>query len=120
MLQAPVEYARKNLSDSEPGFTTRNVRWIADISADGQLINVLPLGDDKGEQTSKCPDMHNMNAGGRAHFLVESVQTISLHFKANEDLKKISGTREKHLYFAGLVSQAKSHANVMRPFCAVS
>jgi len=115
MLNQLVEYARQNLTDSEPGFTTRNVRWLVDISADGQLINVLPVGDDKGEQTSKCPDMHNMNAGGRAHFLVETLQTTALFFKTNEDPKKIAGSRAKHLFFGEMVQQAKVEATALQP-----
>jgi CRISPR-associated protein Csd1 len=115
MLQPLVEYAQKNLTDSEPGFTTRNVRWLADISSDGNLINVLPLGDDKGEQTSKCPDMHNMNAGGRAHFLVETVQTISLLCKPNEDPKKIAGSHEKHIFLQSLLQQSGVVAASIKP-----
>lgn len=41
MLNELVRYAQANLSDSEPGFTTRTVRWLADLSAEGNLINIL-------------------------------------------------------------------------------
>lgn len=115
MLQSLVEYANKNLADSEPGFTTRSVRWLVDVSADGQLINVLPVGDDKGEQTSKCPDMHNMNAGGRAHFLVETLQTISLFCKANEDPKKVTASGEKHLFLKGMICQSSETIPALQP-----
>lgn len=117
MLQELVRYAQTNpaLSDSEPGFTTRTVRWIAELSLDGQLVNVLPLGDDKGEQTSKCPAMHNMNAGGRAHFLVETLQTITLLCKPNEDPKKVAGSREKQTYFKEMVRQASVAAMAIQP-----
>lgn len=115
MLQPLVEYARKNLADSEPGFTTRNVRWLAEISSTGQLINVLPLGDDKGEQTPKCPDMHNMNAGGRAHFLVESLQTVSLYFKNNESKANIEKTRKRNAYFVEMVKTAATVAVELQP-----
>jgi CRISPR-associated protein Csd1 len=107
MLNQLVTYARQNLSDSEPGFTTRTVRWLVEISADGQLINSIPLGDDKkGEQISRCPEMHNMNAGGRAHFLVETLQTIILLCKPNEEPKKIAGSQEKQLFFKEMVRLA--------------
>lgn len=114
MLNELVEYARKNL-DSEPGFTTRTARWLVDISSDGQLINILPLGEDKGEQTPKCPEMHNMNAGGRAHFLVETLQTVTLLCKSNEDEKKITGSREKQSFFAGMLNQAATSAVMLQP-----
>ena len=115
MLQSLVEYAHKNLADSEPGFTTRSVRWLVDVSGDGRLINVLPVGDDKGEQTSKCPDMHNMNAGGRAHFLVETVQTISLFCKANEEPKKVAASGEKHLFLKGMICQSSETIPALLP-----
>jgi CRISPR-associated protein Csd1 len=115
MLQSLVEYAHKNLADSEPGFTTRNVRWLVDVSGDGRLINVLPVGDDKGEQTSKCPDMHNMNAGGRAHFLVETLQTISLFCKANEDPKKVAASGEKHQFLKEMICQASETVPALQP-----
>jgi CRISPR-associated protein Csd1 len=116
MLNQLVTYARKNLSGSEPGFTTRTVRWLVEISRDGQLINTLPLGDDKkGEQTSKCPEMGNMNAGGRAHFLVESLQTVTLLCKPNEEPKKIAGSQEKQSFFKRMVRQAAAEASSLLP-----
>lgn len=115
MLNELLHYAKTKLPGSEPGFTTRTVRWLADISSAGELVNVLPLGDDKGEQTSKCPDMHNMNAGGRAHFLVETVQTISLLCKPNEDPKKIAGSHEKHLFLQSLLQQSGLVAASIKP-----
>ena len=53
MLQDLLRYAERNpaLTDSEPGFTTRPVRWLAELSLDGRLVNLVPLGDGKGEQS---------------------------------------------------------------------
>ncbi len=116
MLNQLVEYAQKNLAGSEPGFTTRTVRWLVEISGEGRFVNVLPLGDEKrGEQTTKCPEMHNMNAGGRAHFLVETLQTVALFFKLNEDSKKIAGSLEKHSYFKEMIHQASATALALQP-----
>src|SRR3989339_817524 len=116
MLQELIRYAQTNPDlDPEPGFTTRTVRWLAELSLDGQLVNVLPLGDDKVEQTSKCPAMHNMNAGGRAHFLVETLQTITLLCKPNEDPKKLAGSREKQTYFKEMVRQASVAVMALQP-----
>ncbi|KQC11303.1 MAG: hypothetical protein APR62_10210 [Smithella sp. SDB] len=106
MLHELIKYDPPELPPSEPGFTTRTIRWLVEISTNGKLINVLPLGDNKGEQVSKCPEMHNMVAGGRAHFLVETLQTVVLLFKTNEDSKKIAGTEEKHKYFKEMLRQA--------------
>lgn len=110
MLQELVRYAQNEpgLSDSEPGFTTRTIRWLIELSANGEFINVLPLGDNKGEQVSKCPEMHNMNAGGRAHYLVETLQTVVLLFKTTEELTKVTGTKVKHKYFKEMLRLAAS------------
>lgn len=109
MLQALMNYGEG--LDSEPGFKTREVRWCVDLASDGRFLGVLPLGDGRrGALHMRCPDMHNMNAGGRSHFLVETVQTAALLFKANEDQAKIQGTQEKHQFFLGLLHKAAKSA----------
>jgi CRISPR-associated protein Csd1 len=109
MLQALMNYGEG--LDSEPGFKTREVRWCVELASDGRFLSVLPLGDGRrGALHPRCPDMHNMNAGGRSHFLVETVQTAALLFKANEDQAKIQGTREKHQFFLGLLHKAAKSA----------
>ncbi|EQD38570.1 Csd1 family CRISPR-associated protein, partial [mine drainage metagenome] len=91
------------------GFQDREIRWRIDLDASGELIAVLPLGDGKrGQMHARCPDMHNMNAGGRAHFLVESAQTAVLLFKPNEDSKKIASAQARHDYFVGLLDAASA------------
>lgn len=113
MLQTLMEYGAK--LDSEPGFKTREVRWLVKLDAQGRLQGVLPLGDGKrGQMLPRCPDMHNMNAGGRAHFLVESAQTATLLFKANEDEKKIASAQGRHQFFAGIVRQAADKIGTLR------
>lgn len=105
MLQALMEYGSS--LDSEPGFKTREVRWYVELNSDGRFLNVLPLGDGKrGALHPRCPDMHNMNAGGKSHFLVETVQTVVLLFKANEERSKIKSTHEKHKFFLDLLHKA--------------
>lgn len=105
MLQALMEYG--STLDSEPGFKTREVRWCIDLSNDGSFLNVLPLGDGKrGEMQPRCPDMHNMNAGGKSHFLVETAQTIALLFKTNEEERNIERAKEKQKFFIAMLGQA--------------
>lgn len=105
MLQALMDYG--NGLDSEPGFKSRETRWCVDMASDGRFLNVLPLGDGKrGAMQARCPDMHGMNAGGKSHFLVETVQTVALLFKANEDPKKIAGAEEKHRFFVDMLRKA--------------
>ena len=117
MLQALMEYGAR--LDSEPGFKTREVRWRIDLDANGELIAVLPLGDGtRGQMLARCPDMHNMNAGGRAHFLIESAQTAVLLFKPNEDSKKIASAQARHDYFVGLFDAASVALPQMAGFVA--
>lgn len=116
MLNQLIEYARREGLDPEPGFTTRTVRWLVEISNEGRLINLLPLGNEKkGEQISKCPEMHNMNAGGRAHFLVETLQTIALFCKPNESQRKILAAQGKQKFFKEMIQEAANSANVLQP-----
>ncbi len=115
MLQALMNYG--NGLDSEPGFRTREVRWCVELAADGRFLNVLPLGDGKrGVMQPRCPDMPNMNAGGKSHFLVETVQTVVLLFKASEEQDKIEKTSGKHRFFVDMLrsaSGASSHLTVI-------
>ncbi|MCP9470548.1 MAG: type I-C CRISPR-associated protein Cas8c/Csd1 [Nitrospira sp.] len=114
MLQALMSYGER--LDSEPGFKTREVRWRVELDADGRFLNVLPLGDGKrGTLHPRCPDMHNMNAGGKSHFLVETVQTVTLLFKANEEDKKIAGAKEKHRFFVDLIRNASRSVPALTP-----
>ncbi len=115
MLQALMNYGES--LDSEPGFTTRKVRWCVGLGADGRFLNVLPLGDgNRGAVHPRCPDMPNMQAGGKSHFLVETVQTVVLLFKASEDQVKIERTHGKHRFFVDmlrLASGVSSHLTVI-------
>lgn len=116
MLNQLVNYAQKYLSDSEPGFTTRSVRWRVDISSNGALVNIVPCGDDKkGEQLSKCPDMPAVNAGGRSHFLVESIQTVALHFKKNETEAKKKTAGNRHNYYVEMINSAAATVADLSP-----
>lgn len=107
MLHELVAYADKQLTGSEPGFKSREVRWMVELAGDGRFLNVVPLGDgNRGKTLTRCPDMHGMNAGGKAHFLVETAQTAVSLFKTNEDPKKIITAEVRHDFFARLIREA--------------
>lgn len=112
MLQSLMEYGSR--LDSEPGFKTREVRWCIDLDATGRFLNLLPLGDGKRGQTqSRCPDMHNMNAGGKSHFLLETGQTIALLFKAKESQEKIVAGEKRHRFFVDLLTAASGASPIL-------
>jgi CRISPR-associated protein Csd1 len=118
MLQALMNYGEG--LDSEPGFKTREVRWCVELGADGRFLSVLPLGDGKrGIMQPRCTEMPGTNAGGKSHFLVETVQTVALLFKANEDAKKIANTKEKHRFFVDLLRKASLSVSALIPIVRV-
>lgn len=105
MLLQLREYGKK--LGGEPGFKSREVRWCIQLSKDGALLNIIPLGDGRsGAMLERCADMHAMNSGGKAHFLVESAQTIALHFKADEAQERIASNTERHRFFVRLLIDA--------------
>ncbi|EXJ15092.1 type I-C CRISPR-associated protein Cas8c/Csd1 [Imhoffiella purpurea] len=114
MLQQLADYAATHLTESEPGFRSREVRWSLELAADGRFLGALPLGDGKrGRELVRCPDMHNMNAGGRAHFLVESCLYVTLLTKGNEDPDE--KTAKRHAYYLDLVRQAAAEVDLLKP-----
>lgn len=116
MLQALREYGER--LGGEPGFKTRELRWCIDLSTEGELLGLLPLGDGKAARPiERCPDMHGMNAGGKAHFLVESAQTIALHLKPNEDEKKRQSAIQRQRYFIELLGNAAESVTALRAIC---
>jgi len=71
----------------EPGFAPQIARWAIHLSAQGDLLGVLPLGDltdkrNKGREFLICPQFtfSQMKAGGtpKAHPFRESAGTIAL------------------------------------------
>lgn len=118
MLHHLVAYADHHL-DAEPGFTTREVRWQVEIDSNGILVGVIPLGDGRrGQRLPRCPEMHAMNAGGRAHFLVESAQTVALMFRDNEEQKKIEPGTERHRFFSTRLSEAAQSVDILKPLAS--
>jgi CRISPR-associated protein Csd1 len=116
MLHQLVEYAKREGLDPEPGFTTHEIKWEVQIGKDGKFINVIPLGnEDGGVDMPKCPLMHNMQAGGRAHFLIETAQTVALLFKKNEEEKTANDAKVRHQYFSKLIEEAAKDVPLLKP-----
>lgn len=112
MLHALREYGAK--LGGEPGFKSREVRWCIQLSEEGKLLNIVPLGDGRsGAMLERCADMHGMESGGKAHFLVESAQAVALHFKADEDPKAIDKGTRRHRFFTSMLAQAAERLPVL-------
>lgn len=112
MLHALREYGAK--LGGEPGVKSREVRWCIQLAEAGQLLNIVPLGDGKaGVMLERCADMHGMVSGGKAHFLVESAQTIALHFKGGEEPAKVDSATARHHYYSKMLAQAAADLAVL-------
>ena len=103
----------------EPGFRVREIRWCIDIASDGRFLGVIPLGDGRrGQSTERCPDMHAMNAGGKAHFLVESAQFVALLCKGDEDEPKLQAMRQRHAFYRQMIADAARDVPILQPVSA--
>lgn len=79
MLNRLIDYTRAHIPGSKPGFTVRDIRWRIELTKEGRLAGVLPLGDEKsGAERWGCPETHDMQSGGRAHFLIDNLKTALL------------------------------------------
>lgn len=123
MLHHVVDYARKHVTDSERGFTRREIFWRIAIKPDGTFAAVLPLLDRKAKHRAKtpgCPDMPNMRAGGdakRSHFLVEAAGAALLYDNDHEMLYRVADhkTMRRHEFFRKIMGQAAETLDKMSP-----
>lgn len=108
MLDAVLRYAQTQGWTSEPGFSRKSVKWAIHCNAAGELVGVTPLGDSRdGLSLDRCPQFgfSELIAGGetRCHFLLESLQTLALLFKSNENESVITKAQAKNRYFIKLL-----------------
>ena len=95
------------------------IRWRIEISADGHLLGVLPEGeDDKGQEKWGCPEMHNMNAGGNAHFLVDNLKAAILYLGRNPTAAEIDKARPRHEFYRARITEACESAPVLKPLAS--
>lgn len=100
MLNRLIDYANTYVPFSELGFTVRDIRWRIELAKDGRLIGVLPLGDEKnGAERWHCPEMHDMQSGGKSHFLIDNLKTAIL-------LKAIDSDKPRHDYYVKRIREA--------------
>ncbi|OQB42798.1 MAG: CRISPR-associated protein (Cas_Csd1) [Candidatus Latescibacteria bacterium ADurb.Bin168] len=112
MLHALTTYAQNNLSDSEPGFAPKDIRWEIVLTGP-QTATPVPCGDTSrkdysGRTFKKCPhlEQRELIAGGitRSHFLADTLAVVTLFNEKEEppDAK----TQEKHRFFIQLLRDA--------------
>lgn len=107
MLNQLIEYTRIHIPSSEVGFTVRDIRWRIEITKDGRLAGVIPLGDEKsGAERWGCPEMHDMQSGGKSHFLIDNLKTALL-------LKAAPTEKARHDFYVALIREAAIEASIL-------
>jgi len=104
MLNLLIDYTRTHVPLSEPGFTVRDIRWRIEITKEGRLAGILPLGDEKrGAERWGCPEMHDMQSGGKAHFLIDNLKTALL-------LKAGASDKPRHDFYVARIRDAAAES----------
>jgi CRISPR-associated protein Csd1 len=110
MLNLLLDYAQRNQLVTEPGFAPKTIKWLIWLGSDGDLLDVIELGDpsqknNPGQEFNWCPDMEQdeLIAGGktRSQFLWETCDVVAT-YRVEGDTKKLA----KHDYFVSLLQQA--------------
>jgi CRISPR-associated protein Csd1 len=116
MLNRLIDYAHIHVPQSEPGFTVRDIRWRIEISSDGQLVGIIPLGDGTGgTERWNCPEMHDMQSGGKAHFLIDNLKTAILLLGRNPTAKALSDAKPRHEFFVARIQEAAVTMPILMP-----
>lgn len=111
MFRALQEYAITRGLSSLPGLNTKKIHWRIDLDSAGRCLGVTPLVDSNGEIGQlflSVPEQKAsvMNAGGRSHFMVETLDVVLLFGTEKLDAKKQRALRAKHDYFVSLLEES--------------
>ncbi len=122
MLHALKEYAVGRGIVSEPGFKAKTIRWLLTFERDGTFLGVRDLASDekgsRGREFARCPHLSQpeIKAGGTGcrHFLVDSVDVVTLVTKSEPDDKLYA----KHAYFVNCLEAACKAEPDLEPIVA--
>ena len=122
MLQALVDYARREQLIATPGLKPKTIRWLLVFSPEGRFQGLHDYSDDRrnqGREFSACPDLtqQEMVAAGSGcrHFLVDSLAVVCLPTKDGDvDAKLVA----KHEFFVDLLEQAAVGVPKLAPIAA--
>jgi len=109
MLHYLVDYAQREGIIQRPGLQSKPIKWLLVFSSNGEFRQVYDLSG--GQKKSKGRDFPSVPqapanwllAGGRSHFLVESLATIADWPDKPEQAENIAA---KHDFFVNFLRQA--------------
>ncbi|MDK3161104.1 type I-C CRISPR-associated protein Cas8c/Csd1 [Kamptonema cortianum] len=105
MLELIAKFAVQQGLTVEPGFTTKEIKWLIKFSEEGAFLGVQELGEaenkrNRGLSLPDCPEIpsNEMQSGGKSHPLVESLSVVALMQTKLED-SPTAKDRAKHNFF---------------------
>lgn len=110
MLHALKEYAESIGLSAEPGFKSKEVKWLILFDDKGKYINVQRIGEGKaGVLYERCPHLTQpeLKSGGAGcrHFLVDGLDVIVLRTTKGDADEKLL---KKHAFFVDMLRDASS------------
>jgi CRISPR-associated protein Csd1 len=112
MLDALATYAEQHDLVLQPGFTRKFAAWALWLDEQGRLVDLLDLrgSDKRGQAFENCPDLqqHELIAGegGRSHFLLDTLDVVTLYQVEKLPDRKQTSTLRKHSHFVRLLREA--------------
>ncbi len=110
MLHALKEYADSIGLSAEPGFKSKEVKWLILFDDKGKYTNVQRIGEGKaGVLYERCPHLTQpeLKSGGAGcrHFLVDGLDVIVLRTTKGDADEKLL---KKHVFFVDMLRNASS------------
>lgn len=114
-----LELLAERASGSEPGFSTKYVRWAIVFDSKRGVGGIVELGQpeqkkNRGREFSKCPDLTQpelvSGSSPRSHFLVEAASVVAEYKLPQNDRK----TPLKHKFFVSMLTEAGKHTPQLR------
>ena len=109
MLGQLVAYARANHLVTEPGFTSKTIRWAIVCDSNGRFLQALDLADgpkSPGRLFPRSPELSlpeiKRGGAGCRPFLADPADVVALLADGEPDSKLLA----KHAYFTGLLRKA--------------
>ena len=106
-----LEHLAKRVRGSEPGFSTKYVRWAIGFDSTSGFTGMVPLGQpeqkgNRGREFKNCPDLTQpelvSGSSPRSHFLVETASVVAKYKVEETDRKTI----QKHEFFVKTLEDA--------------